>query len=178
MLYLMRHGRTDWNDQHRLQGRTDVELNDAGREMARAAAAEYKDVNFDICFCSPLKRAKETAQILLEGRSVPVEYDDRLMEMSFGEFEGLADSFKSADCPINMLFWKPDEYVALGGGESLEELFAREKKFLLERVDPLIGQGKDVLIFCIFWNCCIEKNIPVEHFWDAGIDNCKLMRLR
>ena len=61
MLYIMRHGKTDWNELRKLQGRTDIELNEEGREMARKASKEYKDVHFDVCFCSPLKRAKETA---------------------------------------------------------------------------------------------------------------------
>ena len=78
MLYIMRHGRTDWNDLRKLQGRTDIPLNDAGREMADAARKEYADVRFDICFCSPLVRARETAEILLRGRDVPIIADDRL----------------------------------------------------------------------------------------------------
>ena len=48
MLCIMRHGRTDWNDLRKLQGRTDIPLNDAGREMAEAARKEYADVHFDI----------------------------------------------------------------------------------------------------------------------------------
>ena len=58
--------------------------------MAREAAARYADIPFDICFCSPLSRAKETAEILLAGRDVPIQYDDRLKEMAFGEYEGVA----------------------------------------------------------------------------------------
>ena len=69
MLYIIRHGRTDWNDRHKLQGHTDIPLNDEGRRMAENAAEEYKDVHFDICYCSPLVRAKETAEILLRGPS-------------------------------------------------------------------------------------------------------------
>ena len=55
MLYIMRHGKTDWNVLHKLQGRTDIPLNEEGRNMARKAAAIYKDINFDVCYCSPLK---------------------------------------------------------------------------------------------------------------------------
>ena len=70
MLYIIRHGKTDWNDRHKLQGRTDVPLNEEGRRMAEEAREAYRDVHFDICFCSPLIRAKETAEILLRGRDV------------------------------------------------------------------------------------------------------------
>ena len=100
MLYIMRHGRTDWNDLRKLQGRTDIPLNDAGREMAEAARKEYADVHFDICFCSPLIRARETAEIVLRDRNIPIVPDDRLKEMSFGECEGLENSFGISDCKV------------------------------------------------------------------------------
>ena len=66
MLYIMRHGKTDWNAKHKLQGRTDIPLNEEGIQMAEQAKEKYKDVNFDICYCSPLVRAKQTAEIVLE----------------------------------------------------------------------------------------------------------------
>ena len=84
MLYIMRHGKTDWNAKHKLQGRTDIPLNEEGIQMAEQAKEKYKDVNFDICYCSPLVRAKQTAEIVLEGRNIPIVYDDRLMEMCVG----------------------------------------------------------------------------------------------
>ena len=56
MLYIIRHGKTDWNVWHKLQGRTDIPLNEEGRQMAEAAREEYRDVHFDLCFCSPLIR--------------------------------------------------------------------------------------------------------------------------
>ena len=115
MLYIIRHGKTDWNNRHKMQGRTDIPLNEEGRQMAEAAREEYRDIHFDICFSSPLIRAKETAEILLRGRNVPILTDDRLMEMSFGRFEGLENSFRIPDCPINELFFRPDQYIAQPG---------------------------------------------------------------
>ena len=88
MLYIMRHGKTEWNELHKLQGRTDIPLNEEGRQMAKIAGEKYKDINFDVCYCSPLVRAKETAKLVLEGRNVPIIYDERLREMSFGIYEG------------------------------------------------------------------------------------------
>lgn len=83
MLYIIRHGKTEWNAKRKLQGRTDIPLNDEGRLMAEKARDEYKDIHFDVCYCSPLIRAKETAEILMKGRNIPIITDDRLMEMCF-----------------------------------------------------------------------------------------------
>ena len=146
MLYIIRHGKTDWNLKHKLQGRTDIPLNDEGREMALEAGERYKDVHFDVCYCSPLVRARETAELLLKDRDVPIITDDRLVEMCFGEFEGVENSFSIPDCYINTLFFHPEEYIPEGGAESLDELFARTGNFLDEVALPLVEQGKDVLI--------------------------------
>ena len=182
MLYIMRHGRTDWNDRRKLQGRTDIPLNDAGREMAEAARKEYKDVHFDICFCSPLIRARETAEIVLRDRNIPIVPDDRLKEMSFGECEGLENSFGISDCKVNVLFREPEKYTDLPeGAESLEELFARTGEFLREVIDPLMEQGKNVLIVGHgAMNLSIisqVRGLPIADFWKPGIEACKMTRL-
>ena len=84
MLYIMRHGKTDWNAVHKLQGKTDVPLSGEGREMVEKAGRLYRDTHFDVCFCSPLIRARETAEIILRGRNIPIIEDVRLEEMGFG----------------------------------------------------------------------------------------------
>ena len=107
MLYIMRHGKTDWNTLGKLQGRTDIPLNDEGRAMAEKARTEYRDVHFDVCYCSPLSRAKETAEIFLKGREIPILPDDRLVEMGFGRYEGMEGVSTDPDCPISVLFQEP-----------------------------------------------------------------------
>ena len=182
MLYIMRHGKTEWNELHKLQGRTNIPLNEDGRQMARRAHDEYLDTHFDLCFSSPLKRARETAELLLRGRNVPIRTDDRLAEMSFGLYEGLANSFQIPDCPINVLFQDPAAYTeSVGGAESFEELLARADSFLTERALPEVRRGKDVLIVghgalnsAII--CCI-KQLPISAFWSSGLEQCKLLRL-
>lgn len=183
MLYIIRHGKTDWNERHKIQGRTDIPLNDEGRAMAEEAREEYKNVNFDVVFCSPLVRAKETAEILLKGRNLPINFDDRLMEMSFGEYEGIENSFDIPDCPINVLFFHPEEYTTpVKGAESIDDLIARTGDFLREKVEPELEKGKDVLIVGHgAMNSSIVSqvwNLPREKFWSAGIPNCKLMKLK
>lgn len=182
MLYIMRHGKTDWNAARRLQGRTDVPLNDEGRRMAERAREECLGTHFDLCFSSPLRRALETAEILLRGRDVPIITDTRLREMSFGVWEGVENSFILHDCPINVLFRAPEEYIVpVEDGESLDELFARTGEFLREEIAPRLASGQDILIVGHgAMNCAIIsqlRSLPRSEFWSAGIENCRLMRL-
>ena len=114
--------------------------------MAAEAGKQYSDIHIDICYSSPLERAKETAEIFLKGRNVPVYTDDRLVEMGFGVYEGIENSFAIDDCPINTLFKKPEKYVTVEGGESFEELFARTGEFIDNVVMPQVNKGKDILI--------------------------------
>ena len=84
-IYLIRHGETDWNKTKRLQGVTDIPLNAYGIELAEKTAEGLKDVPFDRIYTSPLIRAKETAQIILGTRQIPLLEDPRIKEIGFGE---------------------------------------------------------------------------------------------
>ena len=135
-----------------------------------------------MCYCSPLIRAKETAELLMEGRNIPIITDDRLVEMCFGVYEGIENSFQIPDCPISVFFKEPEKYnTPVEGAESFEELYARTGEFLREVIEPLIRQEKDILIVghgaMNSSIVCQVKGIPIEKFWSAGIENCKLMRL-
>ena len=76
-LYLVRHGETEWNKERRLQGQADVALDDFGRQLAVETGEALQDIPFDVCFTSPLKRAKETAELFLAGKDVPIIEDIR-----------------------------------------------------------------------------------------------------
>lgn len=130
MLYIMRHGRTDWNERNKLQGRTDIPLNAAGRKMAEEAAAVYKNVPLDVCYCSPLARARQTAEIFLKNRNIPIITDDRLVEMSFGIYEGTEQSARALDCPINILFKEPESIRQLKVGKALRSYLKEQVTFL------------------------------------------------
>lgn len=86
-LYIARHGQTDWNTKHKAQGRTDIPLNETGIKQAEALRDNIKDIKFTAVYASPLKRAAETARIATDGK-YDIVYDDRLMERSFGDYEG------------------------------------------------------------------------------------------
>ena len=74
-LYIARHGQTDWNVQHKAQGRTDIPLNDIGKKQAAELRNQIKDIEFDAVYASPLKRATETAQIAIDGMRLSMTTD-------------------------------------------------------------------------------------------------------
>lgn len=87
--FFVRHGQTDWNVLGKIQGHTDIPLNAMGKQEAKELAEVLKETQFDICVSSDLARAAETAQILIEGRSIPHAQDARLREISHGVLEGM-----------------------------------------------------------------------------------------
>jgi len=93
LLYLVRHGETDWNAARRIQGSTDIPLNDTGRAQAAATASLLARRRFDAVVASPLSRAFETGAIVADrlGLDAPSTYAG-LAERSYGEAEGLTDA--------------------------------------------------------------------------------------
>lgn len=89
MFFVLRHGQTDWNAQLRLQGSTDIPLNETGREQARTAAQFLAAQGITRIVASPLSRAYETAEIVAQSLGLPVQTDPRLIERNFGLFEGM-----------------------------------------------------------------------------------------
>ncbi|HEY1693204.1 MAG TPA: histidine phosphatase family protein [Polyangiaceae bacterium] len=90
LLYLARHGETDWNAAQRWQGHTDVPLNENGRAQARALAERLRAVGLGAVVTSDLSRANETGRIVADALGLPLAYvDGELRERAFGVFEGL-----------------------------------------------------------------------------------------
>lgn len=178
IIYLFRHGETDWNKARRLQGQSDVPLNEFGRELAVKTAAALKDVSFDAAFSSPLDRAMETAKTLLGDRDVPLVADDRLREFNFGAGEGERfDVMKSdASHPLHNFFCHPESYVPQGQAESFQEVTARGRAFFEERILPLEDEcGKVLVVAHGAFNRCILSDIaglPLQDFWTIGLPNC------
>ena len=94
MIYVTRHGQTNWNLEKKVMGRCDEPLNDKGKSQALETKNKLLDVGIDLIICSPLLRTKQTAEIINGNRNIPVIYDDRIIERDFGEFEGMqVDNF-------------------------------------------------------------------------------------
>ena len=86
---LVRHGETDWNKEGRLQGRTDIPLNDQGRYQAEQCGRYLAESEWDLIISSPLLRAKQTAETLACYIQKPIIIIEAFIERGFGEAEGL-----------------------------------------------------------------------------------------
>ncbi len=88
VLYLVRHGETDWNRLKKIQGQTDVPLNETGKEQARKLAMRFSGIPVDFIYSSDLSRAYETGAEVGRTLGIPVHACDQLRERSFGRLEG------------------------------------------------------------------------------------------
>lgn len=178
-IYLVRHGETPWNKKRLVQGQRDIPLNDYGRDLAKKTAEGMKDISFDAVFSSPLSRAFETAQIITEGRNLPVVTDDLLKEIHFGKGEGasITEGLKKEGSFISLFFEHPDRYVPPAEGETLISVQKRGLEFMKERIKPLEGKKDSVLIVA---HACIIRSIirgiqkrPMKEFWyPPSYSNC------
>ena len=137
-LYLVRHGQTDWNVKRIAQGRTDIPLNATGIEQAEALRDKLKDYPLDICYCSPLIRAAETAKIAVDGRC-PIIFDNNLVERSFGEFEGTP----AAEWPEDVLDLRLNSHI--GNCETMQDTLDRAK-LALDRIKAEQPANAHVLV--------------------------------
>jgi broad specificity phosphatase PhoE len=116
ILGLLRHGQTDWNIDLRLQGSSDIPLNETGRNQAAVAGATFSREDWDVIIASPLSRARDTAQIVAQKLNMPVVIFPELVERSFGVAEGFSHSEWRK-------MYEANEYIE--GLESLEDLRSR-----------------------------------------------------
>lgn len=172
--------RPPWNARKCLQGRSDVDLNENGIYLAELTGKALRDVTFDMAFTSPLIRAKHTAQCILAGREVPIIEDERLIEISFGIYEGCCYAEENRQVPqqwIENFFHAPQDYVAAPGGESLDDVEKRTRDFMEDICSRKELQDKTILVSthgCALrglLNSIRESNR--EDYWHGGVSkNC------
>ena len=178
-VYIIRHGETSWNVEYRLQGLSDVELNENGIKLAEITAEKMKDIPFDVCFSSPSVRAVRTAEIILKGRNVTVKTDPRLYEIEFGVLEGLSLNPEHPDIEKPKFLSLGAEalsYIPPEGGESLQDVIARVGDFYQEMINDPFLKDKTILISAhgcpcraLLYQVCEDKN----DFWRGHVPpNC------
>ena len=129
-IWITRHGQTNLNKKHLMQGRTNEPLNDTGRMQAKEARKKIGSIPFDAVYSSPLDRAIETASIIGNVSKNQVIIDERITEMNFGRYE----LKKYTGMGLKMtLFWLLPEIVPNPKGvETIDSLVCRSSSFLSE----------------------------------------------
>lgn len=140
-IYMSRHGETDWNKEGKMQGLTDTELNATGINQAIETKEKLKNINFDLCISSPLKRASKTAKIIIADKC-NIIYDDLLVERCLGDYEGKNPNEKKMNHPK---FWDYKSNCNEDNVEPLQTLFERGKKFL-EKLQNEYSSYQNILI--------------------------------
>lgn len=166
MLYIVRHGETDWNKEGRCQGHSNIPLNEQGRNQAREVREKLKNVNFDVVFCSPLDRTIETARIITDGKIIT---DDRIIERNNGILEG------KKKVEIKEIQSKPDYKDEDYNVETPEELQIRANIFL----DDILPKykGKNILIVThggITVNLRSYLDGPTDDIREYVLNNCEV----
>lgn len=182
-LYFVRHGETSWNKRHKVQGRVDIPLNEYGRYLAQKTREGLKDTKIDLAYTSPLIRAKETAKIVLGGRSIPIIEEPLIQEMNFGVAEGICfkgEGKESGGDEFNKFFVDTANYQVPEGGESVPELMKRVGTFLdwlytneeLQDQSILISTHGAALKAMLNTIRGIDS---VAQFWEGGVPkNCSV----
>ena len=148
-LYILRHGTTEWNRLKKLQGRTDIPLDEDGIRLAKETGEGLRGVRFDAAYSSPLQRAYRTAELVLGGRGIPIRKDDRLVEVNFGIWEGCDSSEVSKELPkeeVDAFFDLDLPEKRVPEGESVWDVINRTGDFVQELIDDPENENKRILV--------------------------------
>lgn len=171
ILYLMRHGQTEWNLAQRVQGWNDTPLDKEGQKQIRLAAEKLAGEEIETIYASDLKRARKSADIASNILDLPVHYTKRLREMNFGKAEGM----KKSDLPTVFPYIyqafndinNPDRYeTGYPEGETIGEVQQRFMKF----INKLYEEGRERVLLVthgmlvrIFAETCLKKTIRLDN---------------
>lgn len=143
---LWRHGRTEWNVAGRVQGQTDIPLDEVGRRQAADAAARLASLRPDRIVSSDLSRAADTAQALAERTGLTVDLDPRLRELAFGVREGLTWQESWDRFPDQMKAWAEGDETQVEGAETHAQAGSRLAAALRDHLEVLPSGQTLVLV--------------------------------
>lgn len=171
-----RHGRTAWNVEHRVQGQTDIPLDDVGLAQARAGAARLASLRPDRIVTSDLSRAADTAATLGSLAGIAVEPDVRLRERCFGEREGLTLTESWEKFPEHMQRWADGGEPLIPGSETSDETAYRVAGALHHFLESLDAEQTLVVVShgsASRLGVCAFLGFPRES-WESfgGLNNC------
>jgi 2,3-bisphosphoglycerate-dependent phosphoglycerate mutase len=175
-LYIVRHGETEWNRKGKVQGHTDIALSLSGRRQAEEKAAFFKDIPLAGVISSDLIRAKETAEILMQGREIPFQMSALLREQSWGSWEGRLFDDIRAEFGNEFNEYTGTETHNVPGVESHLQVAKRVEPFLQSIGSGFLGKSLlivthgGVLKSLVFY-------LNLSHLFHARFDNLGFVQL-
>lgn len=186
-IYLTRHGETDWNikQNRKLKIRNNIkkknvtdddfiDINTTGIRQANKLAKKLKNTRIDLVICSPLPRAKQTAEIIVKGRNIPIIFDKDISVREFGEHKG-----KVADVDFDFThgFWSYKANIKYKQAENIRDFFKRVYSFL----DKIKEEYKDKNVLLVTHGSigipiyCYFNGIPEDdNLLKYALENCKI----
>ena len=165
LVYLIRHGQTVYNAEKRYQGTRDIPLSDVGR-----AGLHKADFTPDALYVSPLTRARQTAELICQGRALPLSVDARVREQNYGIYEGVSRFDEG------FLSHKRSFATRYPGGESHMSTAVRVYSFLEDTARNCPGES--VLVVCHGGICRIIESyfhdMTNEEFFQFNMGNCEV----
>jgi alpha-ribazole phosphatase len=166
-LYLIRHGKSTWNETGRVQGQTDVPLSEEGLQQAKALHERIRDWAFDAVYSSDLQRAKQTAEVALPHATL--QLDPRLREIHLGDFQGRTwHDMTDAERDIFSVQYAGPYHKKVPGGESNDDLRDRALSWLagLPKEGRVIAFSHGGLIASVIYT--VVGRPEVKHWKEKG----------
>ncbi len=173
-ILLTRHGQTEWNVLHKVQGKADIELNEEGIKQANKAKELLQNEAIDLILCSPLTRAVQTANIINRDRNIPMIITEGMSERDFGEFEGMTKAEFDFEG-----FWSYKQNLQYQKAENIRSFFERVYSFLDDV--QLKYKGKRILLVAhggisIPVNCYFNGIPDTDDLLSLTIKNCEVAK--
>lgn len=168
---MIRHGETALNVKGCYYGRTDAVLSEKGISQARYLKEILKEVSFDYIVASPLVRAYNTAQIVMEEREQEIFGDRRLMEQDFGIFEGMTYKEIQNTYPKELAAWNEEfSTYRIPKGESFADVRSRAEDFLRDIPSGRESKGEKMLIVAhkgtLGHLLAAMLKLPLDGYWN------------
>jgi broad specificity phosphatase PhoE len=177
-LLLARHGQSTWNAERRFQGATDIALSALGRAQATALGQALAGYRVSAAYVSPYRRARETAEIALLDKPVPLSAMDELRELSLGDWEGCTvDEVRGREGdPYRAWLLAPHDCPP-PNGEPLDAVYRRVQS-AVERISAAHRDDEDVLVVAhggvISVYACVLLGCSFNSLWRLRVDNASL----
>jgi len=181
MLYLLRHGQTEWNRETIFRGRKDIPLSGEGREQAKLTAEVFKKADIKKIFSSPLIRAMDTAEIVGSALDKKPEIVEGLIDLDFGNWEGKPLEWVKEKYQEEYYMYKNHpENAVIPGGENLLDCFNRVgetisgiiKSIQEQEASIILVSHRVILKMAVLW----LLGLGVSKFWKIQLDTCSITR--